>query len=187
MIKTEQRNSFRITNERMKSLLKDRLTILGGIRADDAWQICRSSGFSYGVILLHFKCIMNAMKDDGRADQICNGTWFITAKRTVIAQEKKLTLEELSYIFENRLQFTSAEIAADLGVSEHKVIMTCIQNRWKYILKSDELKVTRRAKRTCFFREEDPEPDTQKKFTRPPAVYNNPRSPYGIADELHNR
>lgn len=61
---------------RIIELLKERLQKLGSIRTDDAWQICRNE-FEYGVIAFHFKLIMQKMKEDGAADNVKNGVWFI--------------------------------------------------------------------------------------------------------------
>jgi hypothetical protein len=61
---------------RIEQLLKDRLNKLGSIRTDDAWQICKSE-FQYGTVAFHFRCIMMQLKEDGRADFIINGLWFI--------------------------------------------------------------------------------------------------------------
>lgn len=72
----ERTASSAYKEQHIKKLLEARLKKLGSIRTTDAWQICRSH-YPYGVIQFHFKCIMHDLKDQGKADAIKNGHWFI--------------------------------------------------------------------------------------------------------------
>lgn len=61
---------------KIKELLADRLNKLGPVKLSEAYQICRSE-YIYGTLQAHFRCIMQEMLRDGRADYIRSGLWFI--------------------------------------------------------------------------------------------------------------
>lgn len=67
---------FDVRHEQVKELIKDRISKLGPIKADDAWQLCREK-MSYNHVCTHFKIIMLQMVRDGKADRIRNGSYFI--------------------------------------------------------------------------------------------------------------
>lgn len=87
------------------------------------------------------------------------------------------------YVLDHHLAKTSAEIAADLQIPVYKVQETARKLRVKcahpkvrgpYNKNKPQVPVPVHQ----FIRE-------KKEYKRPPAVYTNSPSPYGIADELH--
>jgi hypothetical protein len=68
----------KIYNE-IRRVLADRLAIRGEIRTADAYEICliKKVRWSYPVITIAFRSVMEAMADEGKARKIKSGRWEI--------------------------------------------------------------------------------------------------------------
>lgn len=103
------------------------------------------------------------------------------------------TTEQLEYLQRYHRKKTALEMATALSISEVKVYMLCIEINVVPLSRCREAnsvkkKVRGKASDKPLQKEriyiKNPGP-AKKIIERPPAVYNNIPSPYGLADQLH--
>ncbi len=113
-------------------------------------------------------------------------------KLIAISQMLESRLQQVGYI---KLSEAYEICKAKFLYSDVSYYFKCIMNRMKKQGLADDLyngrwlihkKHTPEHVRTMERYKHMPD-DTPVKFKRPPAVYNNSGSPYGIADELHGK
>jgi len=98
----------------------------------------------------------------------------------------KFEMEDWEKEFINRehCNCTVKEMAVRLDVAEHVIYNYCYKRKLRF-KKVDENISQERAARLASIKKFDQEPEP-KKIIRPPAVYGNIPSPYGLATELHH-
>jgi len=69
-------NSAEVCRQKIKERLEPRLQKLGSITTLIAHQLCQDI-IHYGVFTGHFRAIMMELVEQGRADFVRNGVWFI--------------------------------------------------------------------------------------------------------------
>mgnify|MGYP001022037561 CR=1 FL=1 len=74
--KTYYRNSVEICRQKIRERLQPRLQKLGSITTGIAHQQCHDI-IHYSVFTGHFRAIMMEMVEQGLADFVKNGVWFI--------------------------------------------------------------------------------------------------------------
>jgi hypothetical protein len=99
-----------------------------------------------------------------------------------MAKGKPATQWQKDYIKRNAYNQTLEQLSKATDLSKITIGKFCADNRIAYVSEKTARKI--RTKQIVF--EKPTVPDPPKKINRPPAVYGNAPSPYGIADELHN-
>jgi hypothetical protein len=91
---------------------------------------------------------------------------------------------QFNYIEQYHKEKTVEELAKAVGLSIYWVYTVCYERRWNYKRQRSGVAFVNyipSIKEKVFI------PDKPKQgLARPPAVYTNSPSPYGIADQLHN-
>jgi len=91
---------------------------------------------------------------------------------------------ERDFIEREHAKCTVKEMAVRLDAPEHVIYNYCYKRKLSF-KKVDESIANERAARLASIKQFDQE-TKPKKLIRPPAVYGNIPSPYGLATELHH-
>lgn len=96
---------------------------------------------------------------------------------------KNISESEIAFIYAHCKEMTLRQMCTALGRGKSTVFQFYQKHglEWNHGIRTKRLPEAEKKPKVYFITEPKPEPVKQ----RPPAIYTNRMSPYGIADELH--